>query len=267
ALLLPAVQQAREAARRSSCKNNLMQIGIAISNYEHLWETLPPGSIDQKDPVENTRTGYKVGWMVRILPQIDEMLAFSKYDFSQSAFAEANDQVSAHPCSWLYCPSWAGTYEMNLATPEFEREVKLATTTYAGVYSGAVGPISAESDGLLILNRGIRFSEITDGVSYTVLAGEKIRGGNTLGWTSGTRATLRNTGVPINADHDVIDKYGDKLWEPADALETGGFSSEHTGGAQFVLADMSVRFLSENIDITIYSNLGNRKDENLIGDF
>ncbi len=65
ALLLPAVQQAREAARRSQCKNNLMQIGIALHNYEMRHECLPPGSVDPNRPIRNEAKGYHFGWIVQ----------------------------------------------------------------------------------------------------------------------------------------------------------------------------------------------------------
>ena len=69
-LLLPAVQQAREAARRTQCKNNLMQLGIALHNYEMAFEMLPPGVVDVAGPVRNPEEGYQMSWLVQLLPVI-----------------------------------------------------------------------------------------------------------------------------------------------------------------------------------------------------
>ena len=71
ALLLPAVQAAREAARRCQCVNNLMQLSIALQNYESAFETLPPGVVDAKGPIKNGPPGYHFGWMAQILPYMD----------------------------------------------------------------------------------------------------------------------------------------------------------------------------------------------------
>ncbi|TWT61244.1 DUF1559 family PulG-like putative transporter [Rubinisphaera italica] len=289
ALLLPAVQQAREAARRSSCKNNLMQMGIAISNYEHLWETLPIGTTNPTGPIENTRTGSDVGWMVRFLPQMDDNNAFDKFDFKAGAYDAANYQIAEYQPQWIHCPSSAlpqfVSVPANINPMENEdgseqvmsgfegngESVEIAVTNYAGVHSGSNVAIDQDNDGVFILNQAIAPRDIRDGMSHTLMVGEKIFGGLKLGWISGSRATLRNTGIPINQNNDEFRNSGGYRqrdeWEPADPLETGGFESEHAGGAQFVLCDSSVRFLSENIDIEVYSNLGNREDGELLRDF
>src|SRR5438874_5474009 len=76
ALLLPAVQQAREAARKTQCRNNLMQIGLALHNYEMAHECLPPGSIDPNRPIRNEAKGFHVGWIVQLLPFLDQTNTF-----------------------------------------------------------------------------------------------------------------------------------------------------------------------------------------------
>src|SRR3954463_16266498 len=78
ALLLPAVQAAREAARRVSCKNNLAQISIAIQNYENANEMLPPGVLDPMSPIQNLQVGQHHGWMIHLLPYLEQQNAHSQ---------------------------------------------------------------------------------------------------------------------------------------------------------------------------------------------
>jgi len=263
ALLLPAVQQAREAARRSSCKNNLMQIGIALTNYQHLWETFPIGVANETGPIVNDRTGYKVGWMVRILPQMDEQNAFDRFNFKYGAFAPENAEVAAYISSWRYCPS---SY---LSDQTDVDGVLVANTSYAAVHSSKDEPIDANNDGSFILNEAFGPQGISDGLSHTLFVGEKIFGGLKLGWTSGTIATLRTTGLPLNPE-DQVNRAGyrvDEDWTPGTDTAPAGFASFHAGGAQFVLGDSSVRFITENINMEVYTRLGSRNDGELISDF
>src|SRR6478752_4085187 len=81
ALLLPAVQSAREAARRAQCVNNLMQLSIALQNYESSHEVFPPGVVDTAGPIPNLAKGYQFGWIVQILPFVEQGNAFRKLDF------------------------------------------------------------------------------------------------------------------------------------------------------------------------------------------
>ena len=105
ALLLPAVQQAREAARRAACKNNLMQIGVALQNYEMAHRCLPPGSIDKTGPIQSTAQGYHMSWVVQVLPFIDEGNVFRHIDFGKSIYAKENIDARAQPLELLRCPS------------------------------------------------------------------------------------------------------------------------------------------------------------------
>ncbi len=268
ALLLPAVQQAREAARRSSCKNNLMQLGIAIINYEHQWETFPLGTANATGPIINERKGYHVGWMVRILPQMDDGVAFDRFDFTKGAYDPANAEVAAYMPHWTYCPSAPLDRDFHVTDEESGESFKLANTSYAGVHHSKEAPIDVDNNGIFVLNRAISANDVTDGLSHTLMAGEKTYGGHELGWVSGSRATLRNTGTAPNKIANGIGM-NSKLfeWEPEDPKTTGGFSSFHAGGAQFVLGDGSVRFLSENIDGETFSHLGNRHDGELLAEF
>jgi len=148
------------------------------------------------------------------------------------------------------------------------RVQNVAQTNYAGVHHDSETPIAADNNGVLFLNSSIRYSQITDGASNTLIIGEKSYNRFSLGWMSGTRSSLRNTGS-INAE--VVRQFlrRGRPGGPAapGATVVGGFSSAHVGGALFALADGSVRFLSENTDPATFRNLGNRADGELPGEF
>jgi len=263
ALLLPAVQQAREAARRTGCKNNLLQLGIALHNYELAFQMLPPGTVNPTGPVRNIVEGYHMSWIVQLLPGMEQTNLFQTIRFDVSVYDDANLNVRNTRMPALNCSS-DGTSIIStaLGTP-------LAVSSYAGCFSGSDVPIAADNDGLLFLNSSISFQKIRDGASNTLLVGEKLILPDTLemGWMSGTRSTLRNTGVPINGGWDRIVVNSTVVPKPPDDTSTSGFSSRHTGGAQFLVADGSVRFIGENINTRILSLLGSREDRQVIGEF
>ncbi|HUG92784.1 MAG TPA: DUF1559 domain-containing protein [Planctomycetaceae bacterium] len=257
ALLLPAVQQAREAARRTQCRNNLMQIVLAVHNYEMAHEVLPPGSINDTRPIVNAPRGYHVSWAVQILPHLDERNAYNRYDFTLGVYAQPNDRVRAYPMRVLSCPSDPGA---------FGGRGSQAHSNYAGCHHSREAPIDVDNDGVLFLNSSVRFEEITDGSSYTIFIGERLVEGADLGWVSGTRATLRNAGTPINGVALVLPQ-AVPAQPGGGPLAVGGFSSHHTGGATFAMGDGSVRFISENINLPTYASLAHRADGEMVGEF
>ncbi len=260
ALLLPAVQQAREAARRTQCKNNLMQIGIAMHNYDMAFETLPPGCVNPTGPIRNMEEGYHMSWMVQLLPVLEQASLFGKVDFTAGAYGASNAALRTVRIPTFICPSDA----TNLP----------GMVNYAGCFSGEDVAIDVDNSGLLFLNSSIGYQKIRDGASNTILAGEKrvMNGLSDLGWMSGSMATLRNTGVSLNAGWDVggferRDRGREVPLPPPSNTATSGFGSLHVGGAQFLLADGAVRFMSENIDAQIYAFLGSREDLQPVGEF
>ena len=267
ALLLPAVQQAREAARRTQCKNNLMQIGLALHNYEMSFEMLPPGCVNETGPIRNFDEGYHMSWIVQILPSLEQSSVFGQINFSASAYDATNGGFRKMVIPTLLCPSDWQT-QMN------QGNQTLAMNNYAACFGGDNVTIDLKNNGVMFVNSSVGFRQIRDGASNTIMVGEKcvIEDTNELGWMSGTKSTLRNTGVAINHGWDVggdapgQSRFRQPLPPPSDT-DTSGYSSYHTGGAQVVLADGSVRFLSENISLPLYANLGNRADMEFTGEF
>ena len=256
ALLLPAVQAAREAARRTSCLNNVTQLGLALHNYEFHYESLPPGVTNDKGPIRNEPQGNDTSWIVKILPYMEETVLFRRYDQAAGAYAPVNAPVRAAQIATLVCPSDRG---------EGINEAKtVADNNYVGCHHSVEAPIDVDNNGLLFLNSQIRYSDIFDGSSKTILLSEAFLDPKSLGWVSGTRATLRNTST-INKP---FPKFGqnpqptEEITEQDEAgsLFVGGFGSYHPSIVNVNFADGSTRAITEAIAPEILHQLGNRAD-------
>ncbi len=292
ALLLPAVQSAREAARATTCKNNLMQLGIALQNYQMAHLVLPSGTVNSQGPILNQPQGYHVGWVIQILPLLDERVAFQRYDFAKGVYDPVNSEIANHRLTCFVCPSsYLGGYN------------------YAGCQNDVEAPIDSDNQGVFFLNSSIREKDLKDGRAYTIYVGETADGGF-LSWTSGTSSTLRNMGTKINQsltsrissrvafpygdsreyqfqNDPMSDSYFDEYEEMTtdgnsdgireteeltaeerkSLLRVGGFSSFHAEGAHFSMGDTSVRYISQKTDYEILKRLANRQDGNLVGEY
>ncbi|QDT35749.1 DUF1559 domain-containing protein [Stratiformator vulcanicus] len=260
ALLLPAVQQAREAARRSSCKNNLKQLGLAIHNYHDVHAMFPPGQSTNPD-------GW--GWQARILPGMEQGPLYEQMNLDISLADPLNVALASTVLPSFRCPSDPA--------PNFETDAEGVVTDHAiGSYAASAGPFSdvpgsdfggrvnvngASTAVLFPLNNGSAFykhvaiKDISDGTSNTIMVGEvtwnfsqnqRLYGGATQGpqnvqsfasWRSGAFPPNVPVGTTIPTD-----------FGSSGTVEQVGFHSLHTGGAQFLLADGAVRFISENIE-------------------
>jgi prepilin-type processing-associated H-X9-DG protein len=271
ALLLPAIQSSRETARQAQCANNLMQLGIAMGNYASTHSVFPPGVVNDTGPIINLPNGYHHNWVVQILPFIGQDNVYRRFDFRHGVYEPSNDTAVSVKIATLICPSQR--------TP--------SATSYAGCHHDVDAPIAADNHGVLYLNSRIRPDDIPDGSAHTILLGEIKAGGATLNWASGTRATLRNTGYPLNA-HDPLtvltsnplvlpasQRNGPEEYEAVEALahdglwplqRTGGFSSWHTSTSNFLFCDGAVRSVTASINRRVYQFLGNRDDGQPVSD-
>jgi prepilin-type N-terminal cleavage/methylation domain-containing protein/prepilin-type processing-associated H-X9-DG protein len=280
AMLLPAVQAAREAARRTQCVNNLMQLGIAIKNYENAFESLPSGVVNTTGPIVDAPVGYHFNWITQLLPYLEAKAVYRRFDFNQGLYQPENGTARAVRLNVLICPSAVAPFRMaEPATgPSIGGEPVL--TNYAGCYNDSEAPIDVKNNGVFFLNSHIRNEDIEDGASNTIFIGEKLSDELELGWASGTRSTLRNCGTAVNGlsirqrsgwavpspNSNPPAKVPAKAGNPTVGNESvvGGFSSRHPGGANFSMGDGSVRYLKSTIDPHIFALLGNRADGDLL---
>ncbi len=279
ALLLPAIQAAREAARKASCVNNLNQLGVALQNYEAAHGTLPPGVQNPDGPVHSVAKGYHMSWIVHLLPYLEEQAAYKHIDFSEGVgvYDKKNAPVRGLKIALLRCPS------SGAATPE-----EVGVSDYAGCQNDVETPIDANNNGVLFLNSHIAAKDVTDGTTHTIYVGEKVgEGAKDLGWMSGTRATLRNTGTPFDctpfdegADRQLKQHPSVQVTRSGGATETidvqamfdkipedlrvGGFGSSHPSVVNFLFGDGAVRSVNKDIAFDVLQQLANRADGKLL---
>ena len=203
ALLLPAVQSAREAARRAQCVNNLMQLAIALQNYESSHEVFPPGVVSETGPVLDQPKGYHFGWLVRILPYCEMRNIYNHFNLAVGVYDGQNLTTRTTLVRSFLCPS---DNEPN-RTP-----AGIVLTNYVGCHNDVEAPIDATTtaSSSSIARCATRTSRT--GRRNTIFVGEKLNDGTGQGWASGTRASLRNTGTPVNGDarQPALDLGGDR---------------------------------------------------------
>ena len=216
ALFFPAVQQTREAARRSQCRNNLKQIGLALHNYADTYGTFPPAYIADESgkPMHS--------WRVLILPFLDQQPLYSAYDFSEPWDGPNNSRLMSRMPPIYACPSHASP-------------VGNMNTAY-------VAPFGEHC--IFRGSQPVGISDILDGTSNTLMVGEAVNAN--IPW-------MKPDDVDISA-HPTI---GDR----------DGFSSDHTGGVQFLLGDGSVRFVTGTINAQTVQALFTRDGGETVGDF
>ena len=246
-MTIPAVQASRETGNRNLCRNNMAHLLLGLQSYENAFESFPPGVTNPDGPIRSEPLGLHQGWLIRLLPYLDEQVAYRLVDSAASVYDLSNARVREYWPNVFMCPS-----EPN--------ELKGASS-YAGCHHDIESPIAADNRGVLFLNSHIRREDVSDGVSHTFFLGEKRTASDDLGWMSGTRSTLRNTGLPLN---EPMSLPGAPAAAATGLSYVGGFSSAHTGGGYMGFGDASVQFLSDQIELQVWQQLGNRADGKLV---
>lgn len=278
ALLLPAVQQAREAARRTQCRNQLKQIGLALHGYSAMHRILPPGWVATREQTAFPTGNSGFGWATFLLPHLDQIPLMEIIDFKQPLSAPSNHRAVAIILSTYFCPSSGAPAHVLLSTDS--GRVEYGSNGYAAMFgktsvlacgTAAPGEFPVTNagqclgDGAFYHNSNTTLDDILDGLTDTLLIGERSRhknrpleekagiwAGSIPGDLFGPARVVAATDLDINLQQSA---------------EPTGFSSNHTGGAMFTLGDGSVRFLSQNISRPVLHGISTIAGEEIVSDF
>jgi prepilin-type N-terminal cleavage/methylation domain-containing protein/prepilin-type processing-associated H-X9-DG protein len=283
ALLLPAVQAARGAARLIACRNNLKQLGLAAHNYHHRHGKFPPGAVGPMTPAFPQYMGLKShGLGAFLLADLDQEPLDSRYHWDVAWFDPPNQTVVNTQLPVWQCPSARpnriqdGMADTVMPPPQEKFPGTAACGDYAGmsgVNSGlalrgliyASGPVDVRGnyEGVFLVNTSRGIADIRDGTSHTILIGEdagrpdlwqraiKVDGKYLSGGAWASRNLLGIRG----ATPDGTAPFGPCAVNCTNDREVYSF---HTGGANVVFADGSVHFLGESIDIRVFAVLVTR---------
>lgn len=259
ALLLPAVQAAREAARRMSCNNNLKQIGLALHNYHDSHRALPMGWIGLDVPsnqfLSEGEPGW--GWAAHVLPFIEQGTLSDIIKDTLPITDPANQLARDRILPVFRCPSDADSkqhFDLEVAGSPGTVLVQLPKGNYVGMFGtkeledceGLPVGVQCQSDGAFYHNSSVRFSDFLDGLSSTLLIAERYSKHGDSTWTGavpgGEESFARILAIadhPPNADGGHLDDPG----------------SYHPAGTNFVYGDGSVHLITETIDLQVYYGL------------
>ena len=278
-LLLPAVQQAREAARRTACSNNMKQLGLGLHNYAHNHrERLPTGWVGEYESGEiHGDEGLGWGWASQILPFMEENAIYDGIDFNQAIGHANNAAARVAVVSTFLCPSdsfgtnklffpgddGAGSNDDEEAPDATPGAVQFARSNYPGMFGSEhmahedhddddEGVEASEGDGTFVANtgldKGIYFRHFTDGLSKTIAVGERdsrLDGSVWIGMVEG-----------IDEAASRVVGFGEHMFNEGGHFDD--FYSQHPGGMNVVFADGHVAFLSDSMDEDTFQALSTR---------
>ena len=242
AILLPAVQRVREAARRSACGNNLHQIALALQNHHDTHGTFPPGGIEPRIAPNDTLK-RQLAWSAFLLPYVEQKPIFDQIHFDKPFDAAENATAAATVLPVFLCPSVARATNLNEGR---------GACDYGGIYGERINGPNNPPKGAMLYDRRLAMRHITDGTSNTLAIGEDG------GWIDGQWISAKN----------VFDQAYAINWQPPPKqMKENEIRSQHGGGANVALCDGSARFLSEKIDLKTLAGLCTREGGETLGEF
>jgi len=283
---LPAVQAAREAARRMSCSNNLKQIGLAMHNYDQVQRSLPPTALGVMVGTGSDGNPVNAGGLtafVSILPYVEQSALFEQFDLNAGGAAPANQAAANRTPPVYLCPSMSlpdsggpprgyGSYAVSTGTKKYRNQM------HDGAFVDAMNVFRGER-----INAGVppEASWISwvdvddiagaDGTSQTLLVGEfgvQMREKPVLPFpfpgTSGEAAGRWAASYPYNSTATVFGVFNAKRISMFDIPSYESFRGPHGAGVQLAITDGSVRFLTESVDAVILRRLAARNDGQVI---
>lgn len=264
AMLMPAVQQVREAARRISCSNNMKQIGLALHMYHDSRNQLPSGWLATDDDGE---PGW--GWAAQLLPYLEQGNLYDQINLSIPVDDHAVEDVRVQIIPGYLCPSDPSEEVLLLAAileddhdddhsaihdPDDGHDHDEDLLVSRGNYSGVFGSLEIEDnhragDGVFYENSDTELADVFDGLSNTIFSGERKATLGTVTWVGVSPAVDEPFARVVGAaDHPPN--------SPAGHFED--FSSFHPGGANFVFGDGSVHMIGDTVDEEVFQGLATR---------
>ncbi len=240
ALLLPAVMQAREAARQTQCKNNLRQLGIALHNFHEIHKRFPPGTLNEWS------------WSARLLPLIEGNNVYNRFDLSHEPFEEPNYSNTDTIISVFMCPS-DGRSNL-IFNPVKMPGMRFAHTSYLG----SLAANDNLSRGMFREYGSVRLAEVQDGASNTLFVGERsvvVANGQSFSWWVWGPETLISAGQGFRQGTYSNLESAKHWW------------SYHAGGGHFLFVDGSLHFLPYSIDANVFASLGTKNGGEVVTDF
>lgn len=290
-LLLPAVQATREQARRTVCINNLKQMGLAVANYTDVHGGMPPGYTAVWNSYLQIETGPGWGWASRILPYMEQQPAYNSIVFERPLSDLSQKTIATMRMAMFICPSddmpkiWTATKGSTwmFQGRVYSTEIPIADvagSNYVGMFG--IGEPGVDGEGVFFRNSFVRLQEITDGLTYTAIIGERSRninaGRGNATWVGSAPGSLLWSCAPDPFDPDggvcrmedgsgaILGHTGEGFGPGSPMADVNQFLSRHGRGSYFAFADGRVSFLKGSMNYQVYKALSTRAGGEVISD-